>query len=47
MVLVQLRFQGRLEDYGATTFTVNAVEVDSPVFGVPFTETRYAPRAAS
>jgi hypothetical protein len=26
-------------DYGATTFTVNEVEVGSPVFGVPFTET--------
>jgi hypothetical protein len=26
-----------IADYGATTFTLNSVEVDSPVSGVPFT----------
>jgi hypothetical protein len=38
-VLVPLCRHGRLGDYGATIFTVNAVDVGSPVFGVPFTET--------
>jgi hypothetical protein len=45
-VLVYPCFQGSPGDYGATTFTVNAVEVGSPVFGVPFTSamTLYSPR---
>ena len=33
-------FVTRPGDYGATTFTVNAVEVGLPVFGVPLTVTR-------
>lgn len=44
IALVQLCFPERPEDYGATTFTENVVEVDLPVSGVPVTEIRYVLR---